>query len=298
MSDSSIATGAPVASPAPTSSPAPSETPSAAPLETTDTETLAVIGKAGEGEINRQWDDDQNPDLSESQRKSRRAQRYKAGRDVARQGEAVARQEAAELRAQLAARDASPDGTTGDVAEGDGEPAAEGYEEAPAPEATGYDPEQVEAARQALREQVQKEFDILADHRARDRMFAAQVPDFHETIAPIGDIDLPDHQASLVRESPYSAAVKYAWGKSRDGVNELLKFRQMSPAEATKYMAKVEAIYELGAQQQRAQSSARRIPTVSRAAPPMQRLVGSGTGPQSQLHAVNDFIKKTYGDRG
>jgi len=302
MSDSSIATGAPVASPAPSASPAPASepTPSAAP-ERTSTEDLAIIGKASETAIGEQMDDDENTSLSEPERKFNRAKRYKAGRDVARQGEAAARQEAAELRRQLAERT----GAANDGDAGDGEQVApEGYEDAQAPEAPHYaSPEDQAAALQQIRERVARDLETVAVLRYNEQKYAQANPTYHDDIAAVLPelLRRPDYVREEFKSPEWGHKILHEIAKDpQRGLPWLDAMEAGGPREAARIMARMEAAMEAHErqQQQRAPAPQRRIPQTTRAAPPMSRLVGSGTGPQSQLAQVDAFIKKTYGERG
>jgi hypothetical protein len=257
---------------------APASTPASAPAaeapsatKPTSTAELDQLAEATDiSEYAEQRQDDAKPPETRAQQTEKRLSKYerlKRARDQA-------KAEAAELRAAQTPpqqqQQPEPDGGGDEQAQRDG-----------AADAEPRTPEEAAALRDELGQHALKEIESRAIYRERERMFAAQVPNYAEVINAVGDVPIPDHVAELIRESPWGPVIAYSLGADVSGLNTLMALRDMSVKDAQKLIAQAEARLELAARQSHAPppQQGRRM---TQAPPPIRPLRGSG-GPSPRL---------------
>jgi hypothetical protein len=106
-------------------------------------------------------------------------------------------------------------------------------------------PEEAAALRDEVGQRALKEIESRAIYRERERMFAAQVPNYAEVINAVSDVPIPDHVAELIRESPWGPVIAYSLGADVSGLNVLMALKDMNAKDAAKLIAQAEARLEL-----------------------------------------------------
>jgi hypothetical protein len=146
-------------------------------------------------------------------------------------------------------------------------------------------PEEAAALRDEVGQHALKEIEARAIYRERERMYAAQVPDYKETLALFDHVDIGDHTAALLRESSYGPVIVYALAKHALSNSEdrdlLYKLKEMNEKQVMQFIAQSEARLELAARQSRTPppQQGRRMTQAPR---PMTQYRGSG-GPPPRL---------------
>jgi hypothetical protein len=285
-----ITTSSPAAAP-PSSSPTPSDSSSPAPstpIEPSSPEALNQLAApddasayaeqrlADEGKIEQQE--------TEPKKRLNRYERLRKARDAAiseaaalreqRKGPTGADGEPEDVRKML-----HPEEYAAEQPDTNGQQQPEGYAQTP---------EEAHAAREQLKQQMMREHDIAADYRARERQVAAALPDYRETIAAAGDVDIGDTAAQLLRQSPHGPFIAYGLAKTIDGLEILHALKDADPLEVAKFVAKSEAAIEHGNRQRAMRQQPQQAPqyhrnvNVTAARPPITPLRGSG-GPTPSL---------------
>lgn len=118
-----------------------------------------------------------------------------------------------------------------------------------------------ERERQAV-EQIAKGF------QAREQEAEKRYPDYREKLSAVDDVKLPPSHARLLLESEAGPDIAYKLAQDRA---ELERFTQLSPIQAAKAVAKLEAAFESPAPQEEEQ------PRVSKAPPPIRPVASKST---------------------
>ena len=121
----------------------------------------------------------------------------------------------------------------------------------------------------------------VADHKERAAKLATKVKDYNEVMAK-ATMPVAHHVERLLLASKKSERLGYVLAKNQ---NKLAQLNRMSPEEAAREIGRLEGRLSL--------PSAR---TQTKARKPVTPLRGSGAAPPSDRAAVNNWIKKQYGD--
>ena len=121
----------------------------------------------------------------------------------------------------------------------------------------------------------------VADHKERAAKLATKVKDYNDVMAK-ATMPVAHHVERLLLASKKSERLGYVLAKNQ---NKLAQLNRMSPEEAAREIGRLEGRLSL--------PSAR---TQTKARKPVTPLRGSGAAPPSDRAAVNNWIKKQYGD--
>ena len=123
----------------------------------------------------------------------------------------------------------------------------------------------------------------VAEHKERVQRLRSRVKDFDEVMAR-ATLPVMPHVERLLLASKKSDRLTYVLGKNQA---KLAQLNRSSPEEAAREIGRLEGRLSL--------PSATRNKTQARK--PITPLKGSGAAPPSDTAAVNNYIKKLYGDR-
>jgi hypothetical protein len=152
-----------------------------------------------------------------------------------------------------------------------------------------------ETDRRAVTREVRREFqqqinqaqthaaDLVAEHKNRVDRFKTKVKDYEEVMAK-ATMHVQPHVERLLLHSKKSERLGYALAKNQQ---ELARLNRMDPESAARRIGQLEARLSLPPQSK----------TQTQARPPIKPLKGSGASPPTGLSAVNNWMKKQYGDR-
>jgi hypothetical protein len=222
---------------------APPPQPAATDVPASTGEEVAALAQPENIEkyVEQRREDDLSPEERKKTQSEHRLSRYdrlKAARDKA-------QAEAAELRQQLEGRaeeqTAEPQGPR------DVEPQSQEQAQEQEWQPQGQPQEQpAEDYAKWAADHEQKLRDVGA-FSARERLLKQVLPDYDAKLAEVNDVPLPAHVVDQIRKSEYGPVLAYHLASDFEGLEILYQLQTMSPLDATKLIAKMEAVVEMGA---------------------------------------------------